>query len=92
MAAALERARAQEIEAERLRAFRETARRVAHEMKNPLTPIRLAVASSPCDRRRPTREAIEVLATESGRLEQLAREFTEFGRLPEGPAAPVDLC
>jgi signal transduction histidine kinase len=28
---------------------------------------------------------------ESGRLEQLAREFTEFGRLPEGPAAPVDL-
>jgi len=24
-------------------------------------------------------------------LEQLAREFTEFGRLPEGPAAPVDL-
>ena len=27
---------------------------------------------------------------ESDRLEQLAREFTEFGRLPEGPAAPVD--
>ena len=41
---ALERGRAQEIEAERLRAFRETARRVAHEMRNPLTPIRLAVA------------------------------------------------
>jgi signal transduction histidine kinase len=36
-------------------------------------------------------EAIEVLVAESGRLEQLAREFTEFGRLPEGPAAPVDL-
>jgi signal transduction histidine kinase len=31
-----------------------------------------------------------VLAAESDRLEQLAREFTEFGRLPEGPAAPVD--
>src|ERR687890_2407134 len=44
MASALERARAHEIEAERLRAFRETARRVAHEMRNPLPPIRLAVA------------------------------------------------
>jgi signal transduction histidine kinase len=32
-----------------------------------------------------------VLNAESGRLEQLATEFTEFGRLPEGPAAQVDL-
>lgn len=90
MASALERARAQEIEAERLRAFRETARRVAHEMRNPLTPIRLAVASLVRSGRAEQREAIEVLVTESGRLEQLAREFTEFGRLPEGPVAPVD--
>ncbi|HEX2250655.1 MAG TPA: HAMP domain-containing sensor histidine kinase, partial [Gemmatimonadales bacterium] len=35
-------------------------------------------------------DTIEVLAAESDRLEQLEREFTEFGRLPEGPAAPVD--
>jgi signal transduction histidine kinase len=90
MAAALERARSQEIEAERLRAFRETARRVAHEMKNPLTPIRLAVAELVRSAGSGHREEIEVLVAESGRLEQLAREFTEFGRLPEGPAAPVD--
>ena len=90
MASALERARAHEIEAERLRAFRETARRVAHEMRNPLTPIRLAVASLVRSGGDEHREAIEVLVTESGRLEQLAREFTEFGRLPEGPVAPVD--
>ena len=91
MALSLERARAQEIEAERLRAFRETARRVAHEMRNPLTPIRLAVAQLLRSAGAEHRETIEVLVTESGRLEQLAREFTEFGRLPEGPAAPVDL-
>jgi signal transduction histidine kinase len=91
MAAAMEHGRAQEIEAERLRAFRETARRVAHEMRNPLTPIRLAVAQLARSSTPVTREAIEVLTAESGRLEQLAREFTEFGRLPEGPAAPVDL-
>ena len=90
MAASLERARAQEIEAERLRAFRETARRVAHEMKNPLTPIRLAVSQLVHSGGAEHRDAIEVLVTESARLEQLAREFTEFGRLPEGPAAPVD--
>src|SRR6266496_875518 len=91
MADTLERARAQEIESERLRAFRETARRVAHEMRNPLTPIRLAVSKLSRTSAPEQREAIEVLVAESGRLEQLAREFTEFGRLPEGPAAPVDL-
>jgi signal transduction histidine kinase len=90
MAQVLERARAQEIEAERLRAFRETARRVAHEMRNPLTPIRLAIAQLSRSAGPEHREAIDVLAAESDRLEQLAREFTEFGRLPEGPAAPVD--
>jgi two-component system nitrogen regulation sensor histidine kinase NtrY len=91
MAEALDQARAREIEAERLRAFRETARRVAHEMRNPLTPIRLAVAQLSRNAAAPQREAIDVLVAESGRLEQLAREFTEFGRLPEGPAAPVDV-
>jgi signal transduction histidine kinase len=91
MAESLERARAQEIEAERLRAFRETARRVAHEMRNPLTPIRLAVSQLSRAPSPGQGEAIEVLIAESGRLEQLAREFTEFGRLPEGPAAPVDV-
>jgi two-component system, NtrC family, nitrogen regulation sensor histidine kinase NtrY len=90
MAVGLERARAQEIEGERLRAFRETARRVAHEMRNPLTPIRLAIAQLSRATGAEHRETIEVLQAESERLEQLAREFTEFGRLPEGPAAPVD--
>jgi two-component system nitrogen regulation sensor histidine kinase NtrY len=92
MAEALEQGRARAIEAERLRAFRETARRVAHEMRNPLTPIRLAVAQLARGASPNQQEAIEVLVAESGRLEQLAREFTEFGRLPEGPAAPVDLA
>jgi len=92
MAAGLDRARAREREAERLRAFRETARQVAHEMRNPLTPIRLAVAQLSRSPAPGQREAIEVLASEADRLEQLAREFTEFGRLPEGPAAAVDIA
>src|SRR5207245_402484 len=43
LATALDAARERELEAERLRAFREVARRVAHEIKNPLTAMRIAV-------------------------------------------------
>src|SRR5436853_590566 len=43
LAGALDVARDRELEAERLRAFREVARRVAHEIKNPLTSMRIAV-------------------------------------------------
>lgn len=87
----LEQARAAELEAVRLRAFGEVARRVAHEMKNPLTPIRLAVVQLSRDATPEIRDSLEVIAAESARLEAMAREFAELGRLPEGVAAPVDL-
>jgi two-component system nitrogen regulation sensor histidine kinase NtrY len=87
----LELGRARALEAERSAAFRETARQVAHELKNPLTPIRFAVdrlrRSAPED----LRETVEVLALESERLERIARAFAQFGRLPEGPRAAVDV-
>src|SRR5213076_1947741 len=94
LATALEAARERELEAERLRAFREVARRVAHEIKNPLTAMRIAVdqvgrPAGPADGRTVT--AVEVLAAETQRLDQLAKEFSEFGRLPEGPKSEVDL-
>jgi signal transduction histidine kinase len=87
----LREASERDIEAERLRAFREVARRVAHEMKNPLTPIRFAVSQLERTAEPAQREALEVIQAESARLELLAREFTDFGRLPEGPAAEIDL-
>src|SRR5438034_2603048 len=95
LAAALAAARERELEAERLRAFREVARRVAHEIKNPLTSMRIAVDQL----ERPGVElaggraetAIQVLGAETDRLERLAKEFSEFGRLPEGPQSEVDL-
>ena len=85
-------ARAQEIEAERLRAFRESARQVAHELKNPLTPIRFAVARLRREAPPSLTDAVEVLDAESQRLEEMARSFSQFGRLPEGPAADVDVA
>lgn len=91
MAAELSSARNAELEAERLRAFREVARRVAHEMKNPLTPVRLAVRQLSLSATADQREALDVLIAESGRLEQLAREFANLGRLPEGPSAELDM-
>jgi signal transduction histidine kinase len=91
MAQGVEQGRERDLEAERLRAFREIARRVAHEMKNPLTPIRFATTQLERTATPGQREAIEVLAAESARLEALARDFTDLGRMPEGPASEVDV-
>lgn len=87
----LEEGRRRAIESERAEAFRETARQVAHELKNPLTPIRFAVERLRRDAPPELAESVEVLAIESKRLEEMAKSFAQFGRLPEGPRALVDL-
>ena len=94
MSRELEMGRTRAIEAERAAALRETARQVAHELKNPLTPIRFAVER--LRRELPSlspqlAETVEVLDVESRRLEAMARSFSQFGRLPEGPQAAIDV-
>ncbi|HEX4681511.1 MAG TPA: HAMP domain-containing sensor histidine kinase [Gemmatimonadaceae bacterium] len=91
MASELELGRARALEAERAAALRESARQVAHELKNPLTPIRFAVDRLRRDAPAELAETVEVLAIESERLENMARSFAQFGRLPEGPSAEVDV-
>ncbi|HXQ27982.1 MAG TPA: HAMP domain-containing sensor histidine kinase [Gemmatimonadales bacterium] len=93
LAAAIDAAHKSELEAERLRAFREVARRVAHEIKNPLTAMRIALDQlGRYSRQGPQRAAaLEVLEAETERLDRLAREFADFGRLPEGPQSEVDV-
>jgi signal transduction histidine kinase len=91
MASELQLGRSRALEAERASALRESARQVAHELKNPLTPIRFAVARLRAHATPETADAIEVLDTESARLDTMARSFAQFGRLPEGPRAQVDL-
>src|SRR5216117_3450804 len=90
LATALDQARDKELEAERLRAFREVARRVAHEIKNPLTAMRIAVDQVRRSGAQ-TAVAVDVLSAETDRLDRLAKEFAEFGRLPEGPKSEVDM-
>ena len=79
------------LEAERLRAYRETAQRVAHELKNPLTPMQFAIARLRAEAGDRPHEALDILATETQRLAALAASFAQFGRLPAGPRAAVDL-
>src|SRR6185503_12552547 len=91
MAAELRLGRQRAVEAERAATLRESARQVAHELKNPLTPIRFAVARLKRHASPEIAEAVEVLELETGRLDAMARSFAQFGKLPEGPRAPVDL-
>jgi two-component system nitrogen regulation sensor histidine kinase NtrY len=87
------------LRVERMEAWREVARRIAHEIKNPLTPIQLSAQRL---RKRldadlgPERRAVleECTATIVGQVEQLKRlvnEFSNFARLPAVELAPGDL-
>jgi signal transduction histidine kinase len=91
MSAELDLGRSRAIEAERSAALRESARQVAHELKNPLTPIRFAVERLRRDVPPELAETVEVLSIESKRLEAMAKSFALFGRLPEGPRAEIDV-
>jgi two-component system NtrC family sensor kinase len=63
-------------------------------MRGPLTSARLAIGQLSKLNDSPTNSgsvALEVLQDETRRLEQLAQEFSDFGRLPEGPDALIDV-
>ena len=91
MADDIEAGRRAALEAERLAALRESARQVAHELKNPLTPIRFAVGRLRGNVPLELAEVVDVLDVESARLEKMAKSFAQFGRLPDGPVAEVDV-
>jgi len=83
---------------ERIAARREVARRVAHEIKNPLAPIRAAVETL---RRLHARsdpafeeyfdEATRTVLNEVQRITHIVSEFTRFARLPAPNPAPLDI-
>ena len=67
------------------------ARRVAHELKNPLTPMRMAATTVNRMEDGAAQEAGAVLLEEITRLEEMARTFSQFGKMPEGPPSEVDM-
>src|SRR5690349_18772153 len=79
--------------------WQKVARRLAHEIKNPLQPIQLAVEE--VHRRYTGADArykavldttLEVVTEEVGSLHRLVSEFSSFARLPKAEPAPVDLA
>jgi len=83
--------RRQIVQAAKLRSWTEMARRVAHELKNPLTPMRMAAEAVTRMEGEEARESGKVLLEEISRLEDMAMAFAQFGRMPEGPPSEVDL-
>jgi signal transduction histidine kinase len=84
-------ARDRAIAGERVRLWGEMARRVAHEMKNALTPLRLGVHRIASEAGPTLRESVQVVDEETRRLEELAAGFAALGRPPAGPVSEVDL-
>lgn len=83
---------------ERIAAQREIARRVAHEIKNPLAPIRAAVETLRRLRRRNDpafdeyfEEASQTVLEEVTRIANIVNEFTRFARLPSPVPVEVEL-
>lgn len=91
MSVELEGAKDREVEAARVRAWSDVARRVAHELKNPLTPIRMGAAALARNSDPSVQDTGAMILEEVGRLDSMARDFSRFGRPPEGPPAPVDV-
>ena len=86
------------IRAQKVAAWREVARRLAHEIKNPLTPIQLSAerlqrhfAGAPEATRALVDECATTIVSEVESLKGLVDEFSQFARMPAPRAAPTDL-
>ena len=79
------------LRAQKLATWTEAARRVAHEIKNPLTPIRLAAERLLARQREGSlppelvERSVEIVVREVGTMQALVDEFSRFARMP-GPA------
>jgi PAS domain S-box-containing protein len=90
------------LRAQKAAAWQEVAQRVAHEIKNPLTPIQLSVErlqrylnrggspSDPPELVRLVGECSALIAREVGTLKTLVSEFSQFARFPVARLAPAD--
>ncbi|MFP4152860.1 MAG: sensor histidine kinase [Alkalispirochaeta sp.] len=94
----LDRARRRIAQAEKVQAWQEIAQRLAHEVKNPLTPIRLAAErlrrryeAGAEDFPEVLRRTTGTIVRETEALTTLLNEFRSFSRLPEPHREPIVL-
>lgn len=86
------------LKAQRLAAWREVAQRIAHEIKNPLTPIQLSaqrlrrrLGDRGQEERRLVEECTGTIIQEVEGLKHLVDEFSRFARMPALAPRPTDL-
>ncbi len=86
------------VRTQRVAAWRDVARRLAHEIKNPLTPIQLSAermsrhfAGAPEATRALVDECTSAIVTEVESLKALVDEFAQFARMPAPRAVPANL-
>jgi len=84
--------------AERIAAWQEIARRLAHEIKNPLTPIQMAMDTlrKSWKKQHPSFEEIleestRTVLEEADRLKKIVAEFSDFARMPKPELSRIDL-
>jgi two-component system, NtrC family, nitrogen regulation sensor histidine kinase NtrY len=86
------------MQAERVAAWRELARRLAHELKNPLFPLQLTVENlvrareqSPEQFDEVFRESATMLLSELSNLKGIVGRFSEFSKMPHPELQPVQV-
>jgi len=87
------------VSAQRSAAWSEVARRLAHEIKNPLTPIQLSAerlqhklaAKLQTDDASLLNRSVATIVTQVQAMKQLVNEFRDYARLPAAKLAPLDL-
>lgn len=87
------------VSAQRSQAWGEVARRLAHEIKNPLTPIQLSAERlelklqgklAPADQALLTK-SVKTIVDQVDAMKRLVNEFRDYARLPAAELKPVDL-
>ncbi|MCO5144406.1 MAG: ATP-binding protein [Oligoflexia bacterium] len=85
------------IKAQREVAWREVARRIAHEIKNPLTPIKLSAQRlqkrylDRLDDNEVFKECTDTIVAQVDQLKQMVNEFSQFARFPAANPVPNEL-
>jgi nitrogen fixation/metabolism regulation signal transduction histidine kinase len=94
----IQRGRDRIVYLEKISSWQEIARRLAHEIKNPLTPIQLAVQELHRSYRgddpqflSKLNDSVEIVEEEVGTLRRMVETFSEFAKMPAVQAVPVEL-
>ena len=86
------------VSAQRMAAWGDVARRIAHEIKNPLTPIQLSAERirrkfGPLvgDEQEALQQYTDVIIRQTNDLRRIVDEFSKFGRMPEAKKVPANI-